>query len=102
MKMTLSKLTFAEAKLWLKSIDRKTLIQNSLLGGALFVFVFFLFLPLSFQAKKLNYEVNQLKQKIDQANVKIIKIPEMIKQKELFGARIKKIRQEFFEPQEMD
>lgn len=102
MKLNLSKLTFAEVKLWLESIDRKTLIQNGLLGGALFVFVFFLFLPLSFQAKKLSREANQLKQKINQANVKIIKIPEMIKQKDLFGARIQKIRQQFFEPQETD
>ncbi len=100
--ITIPKITLTDIKAWLQSIDRKTLIRNGMVAGALLVFILFIFLPLSLQAKKLSTEVKNLKQKISQANLKIAKIPGMIKQKEQFGARIKKLREEFFEPQETD
>lgn len=95
-------ITLNDLKFWFQSIDRKILIRNSIVSGAMLFFILFIFLPLVFQAKKLSTEVKNLKQKISQANVKIAKIPEMTKQKELFGTRIKKLRGEFFEPNETD
>lgn len=100
--MTLPKVSLSDIKLWFESIDRKILIRNGIAAGAFLAFVLFLFLPLTIHVKKLDTEVKNMKQKISQANVKIAKIPEMIKQKELFGTKIKKIREEFFEPNETD
>ena len=96
------KITLTDIKLWLESIDRKILIRNGIGLGVLLAFLLFFFLPLTLQAKKLSTEVKNLKQKIDQANAKIAKIPEMNRQKEQFGARIKKLRGEFFDPNETD
>lgn len=95
-------ITSNNLKLWFQSINQKILIRNSTVAGAMLFFVLFIFLPLFFQTKRLSTEVKNVKQKISQANVKIAKIPEMTKQKELFGTRIKKLRGEFFEPNETD
>lgn len=96
------KITLNDVKFWLQSVDRKVLIRNGMIAGALLAFILFFFLPLSLQAKKLKMEVKNLRQKMTQANMKIAKIPEMMKQKELFGAKIKKLRGQFFEPHDID
>lgn len=100
--INIPKITVTDIKFWFQSIDRKILIRNGAIAGGLLVFVLFFFLPLFVQAKKLTGEVKKMKQKISQANIKIAKIPEMTRQKELFGTRIKKLRDEFFEPNETD
>ena len=101
-KPTLPKISVSDLKLWLSSVDRRTLIQNVTAIGAFLVFILFFLLPILIHNKKVGGEVNQLKNKITQANVKIARIPEMTKQKELFGERIKQIREQFFEAQETD
>ncbi len=101
-KIELPKFTIEDVKLYFQSMDRKVLIRNGIFAGAFLAFILFFFLPLTLQAKKLSTEVKNLKQKIGQANIKIAKIPEMTKQKELFGTKIKQLREEFFEPNETD
>ena len=101
-KISVPKITINDIKFWLQSIDRKILIRNGIISGALLIFILFFFLPLCLQTKKIGANANNLKQKISQSNIKIAKIPEMTKQKEQFGARITKIREEFFEPHEAD
>ncbi|GEM_PF-6016974 len=101
-KISIPKFSLADLKFWLQSVDRKILIKNGVIAGGFLFFILFIFLPMTIQAKKLSNEVKNLKQKITQSNIKIAKIPEMMKQKDLFGSRIKKLREEFFEPQETD
>lgn len=101
-KISLEKLTLANLKLWIASIDRKILIQNLTIGGAFLAFIIFFFFPLLIQNKRLSGEVNRLKETVRISTVKIGRIPEMAKQKEQFGARTKIIRAQFFETKESD
>ena len=100
--ISIPKITLNNVKIWLESIDRPTLIRNAVLGASLLAFAMFICLPMAIQAKKLSKEGESLRSKINLANVKISRIPEMLKQKEQYGARIKKIREEFFETQQTD
>ncbi len=100
--INIPKITVSDIKQWLESVDRKILVRNGIGAGFLLAFILFFFLPLTIQTKRLSGEVKSIKQKIAQANAKIAKIPEMTKQKELFGVRIKKLREEFFDPNETD
>ena len=101
-RLDIPKFSVQDLKLWIASIDRKTLIQNATVVGAFFAFVLLFFFPLLIQNKRLAAEVNGLKTKVSQANVKIGRIPEMTKQKKLFGERTKKIREQFFATDEAD
>ena len=101
-KFDIPKISVEDIKLWIASIDRKTLIQNASVAGAFFVFILLFFFPLLIQNKRLAMEVNGLRTKVSQANVKIARIPEMTKQKKLFGERTKKIREQFFVVDEAD
>lgn len=101
-KISLEKLKIENIRLWLLSIDRKILIQNTIAVGGFLIFVLFFFLPILIHNKTVTQEVNRLRERIAQANVKITRIPEMTRQKELFGVRIKKIRAHFFETKEGD
>ena len=100
--ISFQKLSIANLKLWIASIDRKTLIQNLTKGGAFLAFIIFFFIPILIQNKRLSGEVGRMKEKVRVATVKIARIPEMTKQKELFGVRIKQIREQFFEAKESD
>ena len=101
-KISLQKLSIENLKLWIASIDRKTLIQNLTIGGAFLGFLIFFFFPILIQNKRLSGEVGRLKERVRVAAVKIARIPEMTRQKELFGVRIKQIREQFFEAKESD
>lgn len=101
-KFDIPKISVEDVKLWIASIDRKTLIQNATVVGAFFVFILLFFFPLLIQNKRLAGEASGLKMKVNQANVKIGRIPEMTKQKKLFGERTKKIREQFFAADEAD
>ena len=83
-------------------MDRKTLIQNATIGGAFLIFLLFFFFPILIHNKKVAVEVGNLRTKVSVANVKIARIPEMTKQKQLFGERIKQIREQFFSAAEAD
>ena len=84
------------------TIDRKTLIQNAIIGSALAIFIFFFFLPLVMKNKKSIDETHMLEMMIRQAKTKIARIPEMKNQKKLYGARIDRVREQFFEAEEVD
>ena len=101
-KINIPKVSINDFKIWISSVDRKTLIQNTTVGAVFLIFLLFLFLPLVIQNQRSAGKVRQLKNKIVQASVKIARIPEWTKQKELFGARIKLIREQFFEAKESD
>ena len=101
-KLTIPKISVESVRLWINSIERKTLIQNATIGGAFLFFVLFLFFPMLIHNKKVAGEAANLKTKVTQANFKIARIPEMMKQKKLFGERIKKIREQFFAADEAD
>ncbi|OGX06102.1 MAG: hypothetical protein A3G87_02640 [Omnitrophica bacterium RIFCSPLOWO2_12_FULL_50_11] len=87
---------------WLRSLDRKTVIQWTIIGGALVAFIFFFFLPILGQNSQLLNEKKMLQFMIQQASAKIARISEMKKQKELYGARISGIRGQFFETEQKD
>src|SRR3989338_3748612 len=91
-----------DIKAWLESIDRKTLIQNATIVSAFLVFILFFFLPIFFYNRKISEDVKLLREKVNQASTKIAKIPEMTKQKEMFGEQIKQVREQFFEIEEAD
>ena len=95
-------LSVEHLKAKLSAVDRKSLIQNAAMGAALFIFIFFFFLPLLMQNKKMADKLNNLKWKIGQSKVKIERIPELTKQKELFGARTEQVRKQFFDAKEAD
>jgi len=88
--------------MWIRSVDRKTLIQNATIAGAFLIFVLIFFFPILMENKRLSREVGGLRSKVSQAKTKIAKIPEMTKQKKLFGERTKKIREQFFTANEAD
>ncbi|MBI4358768.1 MAG: type 4a pilus biogenesis protein PilO [Candidatus Omnitrophica bacterium] len=94
------KVSLSDLKLRMASVDRRTLIQNTIAVGAFLLFTFFFLLPMLVHNHQKAEEVNQLKNRLTQATVKIARIPEMTKQKELFGERIKQVREQFFEPEE--
>ena len=99
---SIPKISVESIRIWIASMDRKVLIQNATAVGAFLVFLLFFFFPILIHNKKMVVEVNNLRTKLAVANVKIIRIPEMTKQKKLFGERIKKIRGEFFNAEEAD
>lgn len=99
-KLATPQISVAQLKLWIESVDRKTLILNLTMVGIFFVFVFFFLLPVVMHNKKMVSEVSGLKTTMGQASVKIARIPEMTKQKELFGARTQKIRERFFKTED--
>ena len=101
-KIAIPKISPESIKLWIASVDRKTLIQNATAGGAFLVFVLFFLCPMIIHNKKVAGEVVHLKTNVSQAKFKIARIPEMRRQKELFGERIKKIRGQFFEADQAD
>lgn len=101
-KFTFPKLSIEQLKTWIVLADQKTLIQNAIAAGSFLIFIFLFFLPILMHNKKLLSEVNALRNKINQASFKITRIPEMTRQKELFGARTKRIREQFFEVKETD
>ncbi len=101
-KITIPKISLEDIKIWFRSIDRKTLIQTATIAGAFLVFVLVFFFPILIENKRLVGEVKVLQAKVSQATVKILKIPEMTKQKKLFGERTKKIREQFFAADEAD
>ena len=90
-----------QIKAWLAG-DRKTLIQNGVIAAAFLGFIFFFFLPVWSHNRKTGAQVKELKQKIQSANVKIARIPEMNKQKEMYGVRTKAIREQFFDAKETE
>lgn len=90
----------ADMMKWLRSVDRKTLIQWSIIGGALFAFIFFFFLPMLNDNNRLMAENQSLQMMMQEASVKIARIPELKEQKSVYGARIAKIRDQFFEVHE--
>lgn len=99
-KMTPAQL-LEQAKAWLAGIDRKTLIQNGIAGGAFLIFVVLFLLPLLARNKAAADEVNQLKSKITNANAVIGRLPDMRKQKEIFGVRMERVRSGFFKAEEV-
>lgn len=101
-KITIPTISAASIKNWIQNIDRKVLVQNTIMTSAFFVFVLFFFLPILHHNNRMTTEVKRLKEQVGRANSKIIKIPEMRRQKELFGTRIKKIREQFLEAEEGD
>lgn len=101
-KITIPTISATSIKNWIQNIDRKVLVQNTIMTSAFFIFVLFFFLPVLHHNKRMTAEVKYLKEQVDSAKSKIIKIPEMRRQKELFGTRIKKIREQFFEAEEGD
>ncbi|MBI4394776.1 MAG: type 4a pilus biogenesis protein PilO [Candidatus Omnitrophica bacterium] len=86
----------------IESIDRKVLIQNLIMVGGFLIFIFFFFLPLFLYNQKMARDLNLLKDKVVRATAKIARIPEMTRQKEMFGTKIKKTREQFFELEEAD
>ena len=89
-----------QAKAWLATVDRRTLIQNGIAAGAFLIFVFLFLFPLLARNKGAADEVNQLKSKIANARSTIGRLPEMRKQKEAFGARMEQVRKGFFKAEE--
>ncbi len=85
---------------WLAGVDRKVLIQNGVILGAFLVFIVFFFFPILGRNRAAAGEVAQLKGQIYNAGALIARLPEMKKQKEIFGARIEKIRKGFFKSSE--
>ena len=101
-KITLPNLSPEKIKLWLQSIDQKVLIQNSIVAGSFLIFLIVFFFPLLIHNQKSKGQVDNFKNKLNQARSKILKIPEMKRQKDLFGARVQKTREQFFESEETD
>jgi Tfp pilus assembly protein PilO len=86
----------------IEGLDRKVLIQIAVIIVTLVVFIAAFFLPVLMQNKKSIREVKKLKMMIQGAKIKVGRLPEMKKQKEMFGARLKEGRLKFFEPEEVD
>ena len=84
------------------STDRKMLIQNAMIAAAFAIFIFLFFVPILMQNKKMMDQVNNFKWRINQANLKIARIPQLTKEKEIFGARTKQIRDQFFDVKDAD
>src|SRR3989338_3461271 len=101
-KIEIPKVSMTDIKIWLDSVDRKTLIQNATFAGAFLAFVILFLIPTVLYNGKITSQVSTLKSNVTQTNVKIMRIPEMSKQKELFGTRTKKIRSQFFKSEEAD
>ena len=101
-KIEIPKVSMTDIKIWLDSVDRKTLIQNATFVGAFLAFVILFLIPMVLYNGKITSQVSSLKSNVTQTNVKIMRIPEMSKQKELFGTRTKKIRSQFFKSEEAD
>ena len=85
---------------WVATVDRKTLTQYGIWGGAFLVFVLLFLVPLLAKNKSAADEVNQLKSKITTARSIIGRLSEMRKQKEAFGARMERVRVGFFKAEE--
>lgn len=101
-KIEMPKISLSDLKAQLGSMDRKTLIQNAIMVGAFLVFVICFLLPIFIYNRKMSADVEQLRNKVDQATRKIARIPEMMRQKELFGVKIKQTREQFFEAEESE
>ena len=101
-KFSVEKLKIENIKAWISTLDRKTVVQNVTIASAFLAFLIFFFLPVLMYNKKISSDARKLKDKVGQGTVKIIRIPEMTRQKELFGARIKKVREQFFDVKESD
>src|SRR3989338_4817559 len=99
---TIPKISVESIKFTIQSMDRKILIRTGIISGIYLAFLIVFLLPIYIYNHNTGSEVKRLKDKVAQANIKIVKIPVMIKQRDQFGVRIKKIREEFFEPQETD
>ena len=90
-----------QLKAWLAG-DRKTLIQNGIIAAAFLGFIFFFFLPVWSHNQKTAAQVKDLKERIQSADVKIARIPEMNRQKEMYGARTKETREQFFDAKDTE
>lgn len=90
----------AQLKSWLSGFDRKELIQNGVIIGAFLIFILFFFFPFLARNRQMSQDVSQLTAQVRNAGLLIAKLPEMKKQKEIFGARMEKIRKQFFTPEE--
>ena len=86
----------------LQGIDRKMLIQIGVIFGVFIIFIFAFFLPILMQNRHSSKVVRELRMMIQGANIRIARVPEMRKQKEKYGARVKQMRGQFFDPQEID
>src|SRR3989338_7325667 len=87
---------------WLWNLDRRLLIQGGIIAFSILLFIFGFFFPILIYNRKATLQVKQLQMMIQGAKKRITHIPEMKKQKEIYGARLKQAREQFFEPQEVD
>lgn len=90
----------SKARSYLAGVDRKVLIQNGVIVGAFLAFIVFFFFPILGRNRQAAGEVAQLKSRIHNAGVLIARLPEMKKQKDVFGARIENVRKGFFKAAE--
>jgi Tfp pilus assembly protein PilO len=87
---------------WIASIDRRAVIQYGIMGIAFLIFLFFFFIPILAENQKMLGKKKALERRVRSASAKIARVPEMKKQKELYGVRIQEMRDQFFEPEETD
>lgn len=101
-KIEVPKISLQEIKSWVTGLDRKVLVQIIIALGSFLIFILFFFTPILVYNKKVSRQADNLKAKVMRATVKISRIPEMKRQKELFGARIKTVREQFFDTNEAE
>ena len=91
-----------QIKTWLVSAQKNPLVQQGIIVAALVGFILFFLLPIWMYNQKTSAQVKELERRIQTANAKIARIPEMNEQKEKYGVIIKKTREKFFEAKEID
>ena len=101
-KLELQKIVQEQIKTWLISAKKNPLVQQGIIVAILVGFILFFFLPIWMYNQKTSAQVKELERRIQTANAKIARIPEMNGKKEKYAASSKKIREQFFEAKEID
>ncbi len=87
---------------WLKTVDRKVLIQFGAIFILFLIFIVFFFMPIAAKQQKAKLGNLGLKRQIQNGNIKAAKLPKMKEDQKLYGARIEAIRTGFFSSSDED
>lgn len=101
-KSDVQKMVLEQSKIFFASARKSPYFQQGVIIALLAVFILFFFLPIWMQNRKTSAQVSELKRRIETANAKIARIPEMTKQKEEQTSKLQKVRNQFFEAKEID
>ena len=101
-KPDLQKIILEQAKTTWGVARKNPFFQQGIIIALLAIFILFFFLPIWMHNRKASAQVKELEQRIQSSNAKIVRIPEMQKQKQKYTAELNKVREHFFEAKEID